>query len=79
MDEKFDFITIYISICITLALVNALFLLTRKKYEALKIRYKDEENKKIKGWGVILYIVLSLLFSMLAMAKLFWVPKTGWY
>ena len=79
IDEEFDFSTVYISICIPLVLVNALFLLTRKKYEALKIRYKDENNKKLKGWGVGLYILLSFLLVMIVMAKLFWVPKTGWH
>jgi len=78
-DDEFDFITVYISICIPLVLVNALFLLTRKKYEALKIRYKDEKNKKLKGWGVGLYILLSFLLVMIVMAKLFWVPATGWH
>jgi hydrogenase-4 membrane subunit HyfE len=79
IDTKFDFITVYISIFIPLALVNALFLLNRKKYEELRILYKDEKNKKLKGWGVVLYIIFSFLFAVIAMIKLFWVPKTGWH
>jgi nitrogen fixation/metabolism regulation signal transduction histidine kinase len=78
IDKKFDFIVVYISIVILLFIVNN-FLLTRKKYEALKIRYKDEKNKKLKGWGVGLYIILSFLLVMIVMGKLFWVPKTGWH
>jgi hypothetical protein len=65
IDDIIVFKPLSISILIFLALVNALFLLTRKKYEALKIRYKDEKNKKIRGWGVILYIILSMTLGII--------------
>ena len=78
IDEKFDFITVYIPLVIVLFIINN-FLLTRKKYEALKIHYRYEENKKLKGWGVFAYVILSLLFFVIVTGILFWVPKTGWY
>jgi hypothetical protein len=79
IDTKFDFEIVIPSVFIPIALVNALYLFTRKRYEVLKIRYKDEKNKKLKGWGVVLYIVLSLAVWLIVGIKLFWVPKTGWY
>ena len=78
IDTKFDFIAVYIPIVIALVIVN-IFLLTRKKYEASIIRYKDEKHRKLKGWGVGLYIILSLLLFTIVTIKLFWVQKTGWY
>ena len=79
IDEKFDFEIILPSIIITVYLINTFFLLTRKKYDTLKIYYKDEKNKKLKGWGVALYIILSILLWLIVTGILFWVPKTGWY
>jgi len=79
VDTKFDFEIVIPSICIPLFLINTLFLLTRKKYEALKIRYKDEKNKKLRGWGVVSYIILSFSIWIIVSVKLFWVPKTGWH
>jgi len=76
IDDKDFLITAWISTFTILALINAFFLLTRKKYEALKIRYKDEKNKKLRGWGVVLYIVLSLSLGIIAMFT-FRVPLIG--
>jgi len=73
IDTKFDFIAIVPPIFITISLVNFLFFLTKKKYGELKEYYKDEENRKLKGWGVALYIFLSFLIWNLVTAKLFWV------
>ena len=34
---------------------------TYERYKLLARKYKREKNKKIKGWGVFLYILLSML------------------
>ena len=65
IETKFDFPSVCLTIAITLYLINSFFFLTKKKYEALKERYKDEKNRKRKGWGVALYIFLSFLIWLL--------------
>jgi len=75
---KFDiknFKYTWIPICITLYLANTFFFLTKNKYKELTIRYKDEKHKKLKGWGVFLYVLLSILMWGVVSIKLFWVPK----
>ena len=44
-----------------------LFLLTNKKYLALKERWKDETHRTLKGWGVVLYTVGSLALFIFAL------------
>ncbi|MDR1347226.1 MAG: hypothetical protein LBJ63_02180 [Prevotellaceae bacterium] len=73
-NTKYDFKSVWITTFIVVCCINIL-LLTRKKYEKLQIYYKDEKHKTIKGWGVFLYVILSLLLFGYVMIKLFWVPK----
>ena len=49
------------SIVIPLCIINYFILLTEKKYIKLKEKYKEENNRKLKGWGVALYESLSIL------------------
>jgi hypothetical protein len=39
-----------------------MFLLTNKKYLALKELWKTEECKKTKGWGLFILALSSLIF-----------------
>jgi hypothetical protein len=49
------------SIALPIFLINYFILLTEKKYIKLKEKYKEENNRKLKGWGVALYESLSIL------------------
>jgi hypothetical protein len=60
-DIKYDFKTIWTCLVIIVYLINDRFLLTYKKYEKLSEIYKDEKHKKLKGWGVFSYIIVSIL------------------
>jgi len=36
-------------------------------------KYKNEKYKKLKGWGVFLYLISSVFLYFYTIAKLFWV------
>lgn len=38
-----------------------LFVTTEKKYRWLIEKYKNEENRTLKGWFVISYVTISIL------------------
>lgn len=63
-------------IAIFISIIN-MFLLTEKKYNRLVEHYKEEKNKKIKGWGVFLYVLGSLFIYIYIGVKFFWVPVSG--
>jgi accessory gene regulator protein AgrB len=65
------------SIAIPLSIVNMFFMTTEKKYKWLVEHYKDEKNKKIKGWGVFLYVIGSMLAFGFTGTKLFWVSAVS--
>lgn len=73
-NTTYDFVFVFIPIFLILCLFNGLFFLTKNKYDKLVISYKDEKHKKIKGWGVFLYVISSILLWVFVMIKLFWVP-----
>jgi hypothetical protein len=58
---KYDFKIIILTLTIGIYVTNYFFLLTEKKYKELTKKYKEEKNKKLKGWLVFLYIFGSLL------------------
>ena len=53
-----------IAIIIFLYVINTCLLLTEKKYKRLIEYYKDEKHKKLKGWGVFLYVVGSIFLAI---------------
>jgi hypothetical protein len=56
--------------------INSFFLLTKKKYEKLAEKYKNEKHRKIKGWGVFLYLVGSVFLLVYTGLKPFYVLST---
>lgn len=46
---------------IPLGVFNMLFVTTEKKYRWLIEKYKNEENRTLKGWFVISYVTISIL------------------
>lgn len=36
------------------------YVYTEERYKRLEKKYKNEKNKKIKGWGVVLYVIISI-------------------
>jgi len=58
--EKGLTIPIIATVLIVICVLN-LFIMTQKKYLELSERWKDEKHKKLKGWLVVGYIVLSLV------------------
>ena len=44
---------------------------TEEKYKILARKYKGEKYKKIKGWGVFMYIILSILMFLILGILLF--------
>ena len=36
------------------------YVYTEERYKRLVKKYKNEKNKKIKGWGVVLYVIISM-------------------
>ena len=65
IDKKIDFVSVFLSIAIAIYFINTFFFLTKKKYEELVERYKYEENRKRKGWGVAMYLLFSFLIWLL--------------
>lgn len=41
------------------------YVYTEEKYKMLAKKYKKEKNKKIKGWGVFLYILISFFMPFI--------------
>jgi len=37
------------------------YIYTEEKYKLLAEKYKNEKNKKTKGWGIVIYIISSIL------------------
>jgi hypothetical protein len=60
-NTKYNATILVWSIVISLGIINSFILLTEKKYIKLTEKYKEEKNKKIKGWGVFLYVSVSIL------------------
>ena len=70
---KYDFhliilLACYFIVIITTFVING-FLLTEKKYKELIKRYKNEKHKKIKGWGVFLYVICSMFLFVYTFYK----------
>jgi hypothetical protein len=61
INVKFEMIFVLIPLYIVIYGINYFFLLTDKKYEKLLEIYKYEKHKRIKGWGVFLYLIGSLV------------------
>jgi len=57
---KYNYTVLVFSITIPLTIINTFFLLTEKKYKWMFEHYKEEKYKKLKGWGVFLYIIGSI-------------------
>lgn len=36
------------------------YVYTEERYKRLVKKYKNEKNKRIKGWGVVLYVIISM-------------------
>lgn len=50
------------------------FFFTRKKYEQLSEKYKDEKNSKLKGWLVFIYAVGTIvLYGVSSIIGGYWV------
>jgi hypothetical protein len=49
------------SIVLPLYIINTFFFMNEKKYKWMVEHYKEEKNRKIKGWAVFLYEIVSLL------------------
>lgn len=47
-------------------LVLSVFFISKKKYKQLEIKYKNEKNKKLKGWLVFLFIIGSFIMSIIS-------------
>lgn len=60
---KFEFVLVFFPILVTVVVLNS-FLLTSDKYFELQKKYKDEKQKKLKGWGVFFYLVFSILIGL---------------
>jgi hypothetical protein len=60
----FDIKVLVWSIAIPLSIINIFFVTTKKKYEWAVEHYKNEKNKKIKGWGIFLYMFVSFVLFM---------------
>ena len=58
---RFDNASLVWSISIPLSIINVFFITTEKKYKWMVEHYKNEKNKIIKGWGVFLYMIGSVL------------------
>lgn len=63
-DEKINTNIIWIVIVITSVL--SLFL-KKNKYKELDIKYKDEQNSRLKGWLVFSYVVCSVILFFVSM------------
>jgi len=61
IDVKFEILYIMLPLYIIIYGMNYFVLLTEKKYEKLVEKYKEESYKKLKGWGVFLYLISSLV------------------
>jgi hypothetical protein len=61
VNVKFEIIFVIIPLYIILYGINYFILLTEPKYNELAEKYKDEKHKKLKGWGVLLYLIGSLV------------------
>ena len=77
--STYNFEIVFIPILIIVAMVNIFVLLTQKKYEFLIEHYKDEKHKKLKGWGVFLYVISSLFLFLFTEFKLNWIPATSFF
>ncbi|MDR1198829.1 MAG: hypothetical protein LBK94_07445 [Prevotellaceae bacterium] len=73
-NSRYDYEIVPILICIPLSIINVFILLTKKKYNKSIAYYKDEKHKKLKGWGIFLYVIGSMLAFGYTGVKLFWVP-----
>jgi len=74
IDTKFNFKLVCIPIYLTIYFLNIYCFLPIKKYKEMGKLEKNEKYRKLKGWGVILYILLSFAIFGFVMVKLFWVP-----
>jgi hypothetical protein len=74
-NTKYDFKPVFFSIFIVIHITNTFVFLRKKKYLDLQMYYKNEKHKTIKGWGVFLYVILSIFLFGYVMIKLFWIPK----
>ena len=67
--EKGLTIPIIATVIIFFSVLN-LFIMNKKKYLQLSERWQNEKHKKLKGWLVVGYIVLSLVFFFYSLAFL---------
>jgi len=66
LEMKFN-ITI-IAITIAVFGVLGLFFASKKKYEKLKERYKNEKHSKLKGWLLFIYFISSIALFFVSIA-----------
>ena len=58
---EYDFVIVGISIYVTIYFLNIFLFLPIKKYKEMGKWEKNEKYRTLKGWGVFLYILLSML------------------
>jgi len=58
---EYDFVIVGISIYVTIYFLNIFVFLPIRKYKEMGKWKKDEKYRTLKGWGVFLYILLSML------------------
>jgi hypothetical protein len=71
---KYNFPLVFIPILIVVYVSNFLIFFTDRKYKYYLEYYKNENHRKIKGWGVFFYILVSFILWQMSMIKLFWIP-----
>lgn len=47
------------------------YVYTEERYKGLEKKYKNEKNKIIKGWGVVLYVMISISIAFI-LGMLLW-------
>ena len=67
---KFELLLLLLPIHAMNYWINYSFLLTDRKYKELEKKYKKEKFKKIKGFGVILYLISSLIIWIICLIYL---------
>ncbi len=62
---KFNLTMIYIVAAIFI--IFAFIFISKKKYKELEKEYADEQHKKIKGWLVFLFIIMSVILYFVSL------------
>jgi hypothetical protein len=71
---KYNFSLVFIPILLIVYTSNFFIFFTDKKYKYYLEYCKYEKHRKIKGWGVLLYVFLSFILWQMSAIKIFWIP-----